>query len=113
MSARHPYPWSISDVDANGFRPVFDANGWFVASVIDDEDAAHEIVDAVNNADSWRDAYIKARTERNALLLERDRLAILVGRLADNLELFHIVGERDRALLREAKAALKRKEKRP
>jgi len=106
MSARHPYPWSISDVDANGFRPVFDANGWFVASVIDDEEAAHELVDAFN-ARATHLAALKAAQE------ERDRLAILVGRLADNLERFHIVGERDRALLREARAALKRKGKRP
>lgn len=106
MSARHPYPWSLCDVDANGFRPVFDGNGWFVASVVDDEEAAHELVDAFN-ARATHFAELKAATE------ERDRLAILVGRLADNLQRYHIVGERDRALLREARAALKRKGKRP
>ena len=102
MSARHPYPWSLCGVDANGFRPVFDGNGWFVASVVDDEEAAHELVDAFN-ARATHFAELKAATD------ERDRLAILVGRLADNLRRFHIVGERDRALLREARAALKRK----
>lgn len=105
MSARHPYPWSLCGVDANGFRPVFDGNGWFVASVVDDEEAAHELVDAFN-ARATHFAELKAATE------ERDRLAILVGRLADNLERFHIVGKRDRDLLREARAALKRKGKR-
>ena len=102
MSARHPYPWSLCDVDANGFRPVFDSNGWFVASVVDDEEAAHELVDAFN-ARATHFAELKAATE------ESDRLRVLVGRLADNLERFHIVGERDRDLLCEARAALKRK----
>lgn len=59
-----------------------------------------------------------AVTEANARLIVdavngRDRLLDLVRRLADNLERFHIVGERDRDLLREARAALKRKGKRP
>lgn len=98
MSARHPTPWRAEGRD-NGkrgrlrreFWSVIDSNGFFVAEGLD-ERTAREIVDAVN---------------------ERDRLAILVGRLADNLERFHIVGERDRALLREARAAIKRKGKRP
>lgn len=47
--------------------------------------------------------------ENNRFRDERDRLTILVGRLVDNLERYHLVGERDRALLREARAALKRK----
>lgn len=106
MSARHPYPWSLCNVDANGFRPVFDGNGLFVASVVDDEETAHELVDGFNA----RATHLAARL---AAQEERDRLAILVGRLADNLERFHIVGERDRDLLREARAALKRKGKRP
>ncbi len=106
MSARHPSPWNLCDVDANGFRPVFDGNDWFVASVVDDEETAHELVDAYNERATHL-AALKAAQD------ERDRLASLVGRLADNLERFHIVGERDRALLREARAALKRKGKRP
>lgn len=105
MSARHPAPWSLCDVDGNGFRPVFDGYGRFVASVVDDEEAALELVDAFNARATHLAALLAAQEER-------DRLAILVGRLADNLERFHIVGERDRALLREARAALKRKGKR-
>ena len=105
MSTRHPAPWSLCDVDANGFRPVFDGNGWFVASVVDDEEAAHELVDGFNARATHLVALLAAQEER-------DRLAILVGRLVDNLERFHIVGERDRDLLREARAALKRKGKR-
>lgn len=106
MSARHPAPWNLCDVDANGFRPIFDGNGRFVASVVDDEEAALELVDAFNARATHLAALMAAQEER-------DRLAILVGRLADNLERYHIVGERDRALLREARAALKRKGNRP
>lgn len=63
------------------------------------------IVDSVNNADSWRDAYITARTERNAFLLERDRLRDIVRRLVNqfgNLTSY----EDDAAILREARAAI-------
>jgi len=106
MSAHHPPSWYVGDRDRNGFLYVFDGNGSFVASLVDDEEAAHELVDAFN-VRATHLAALKAAQE------ERDRLAILVGRLTDNLERFHIVGERDRALLREARAALKRKGKRP
>lgn len=41
-----------------------------------------------------------------ALKAERDRLRGLVARLADNLSRYHLVGERERALLREARAAV-------
>ena len=96
MSARHPTPWraegqGIHDRLRSEYWSVIDSNGFFVAEGLD-EQTAREIVDAVN---------------------ARDRLAILVGRLADNLERYHIVGERDRDLLREARAALKMKGKRP
>lgn len=96
MSARHPTPWraegqGIHDRLRSEYWAVLDRNGIFVMDALD-ETTAREIVDAVN---------------------ERDRLAILVGRLADNLERYHIVGERDRDLLREARAALKREGKRP
>jgi hypothetical protein len=37
---------------------------------------------------------------------ERDRLRDIVRRLADNLSRYHLVGERERALLREARAAI-------
>jgi len=122
MSAQHSTPWCAEERN-NGRRgrlrrewwAVLDRNGFFVAEGLD-ETTAREIVSAENELDrlnedieSWRRGYIKARTERNAYLLDRDRLLDLVRRLADDLERFHIVGERDRALLREARAALKRK----
>lgn len=54
---------------------------------------ARLIVDAVNERDrlnedieSWRRGYIKARTERNAFLGQRDRLRDIVRRLADMAE---------------------------
>lgn len=37
---------------------------------------------------------------------ERDLLRDIVRRLADDIERYHLVGERDRALLREARSAL-------
>lgn len=41
-----------------------------------------------------------------ALREERDRLRDIVRRLADNLSRYHLVGVRERALLREAREAL-------
>lgn len=37
---------------------------------------------------------------------ENNRLRDLVRRMSDNLARYHLVGERDRALLREARAAI-------
>ena len=42
----------------------------------------------------------------DALENERDRLRDIVRRLADNLSRYHLVGERESALLREARAAI-------
>lgn len=119
MSAQHPTPWraegqGIHDRLRHEYWAVLDRRGIFVMDALD-ETTACEIVDAVNR----RTALAAAEPSTRLWLAEqpcdecRDRLAILVGRLADNLERFHIVGERDRDLLREARAALKRKGKRP
>lgn len=75
-----PLPWHT----ANFINGIEDANNGKVAANLRDEDAAL-IVDAVN---------------------ERDRLRDIVKRMEDNLARYHLIGERDRALLREARAAL-------
>lgn len=84
MTNEHsPRPWRITHPGE-----IEDANGKLLYNLRDcigggvDEANAALIVNAVNNADSWRDAYIKARTERNAFLLERDRLRDIVKRIA-------------------------------
>lgn len=41
-----------------------------------------------------------------AAVNERDRLRDIVRRMEDNLARYHLIGERDRALLREARAAI-------
>lgn len=41
-----------------------------------------------------------------ALREERDRLRDIVRRLANNISRYHLVGEREAALLREARAAI-------
>ena len=58
------------------------------------------IVAAVNFYDRTVDKQLAA------LLDERDRLRDIVRRLADNISRYHLVGERERALLREARAAI-------
>lgn len=116
MSGRHPTPWRAEGRE-NGrrgrlrreFWAVLDRNEFFVAEGLD-ERTAREIVDAANERDSWRRGYIKARTERNAFLLERDRLRDLVGRLAQRIQFARLAdpnpGGED-PLLREAAAALR------
>lgn len=113
MSAEEasPRPWSVVDPHyEDAGVEIFDAEGARVCYDLITADAAL-IVDAVNNADSWRKAYIKARTERNAFLLERDRLRDLVGRLAQRIQFARLAdpnpGGED-PLLREAAAACKR-----
>ena len=71
-SAPSPRPWRIPEV---GLIPteIWSTDGAIVARGVSPLNAAL-IVDAVNNADSWRSAYINARTERNAFLLEREQL---------------------------------------
>lgn len=57
----------------------------------------------------WR----KAADERDLLRDQCDRLRGVVQRLADNLRRFHINGERDTALLHEARAVLAATEAQP
>ena len=98
-----PRPWRLDDSDT-----IRDANGCVVVSALNPcgRKTRRLIVEAVNDEVSWRDGYIKARTERNAFLGQCDRLRDLARRLADNLANYHIVGERERALLREARTAI-------
>lgn len=116
--AAHPGPWrlDLDEIACFTDRPILDANGEPV--VITDSgvyppgpETARFIVDAVNNADSWRKGYIKARTERNAFLLERDRLRDLVGKLAQRIQFARLAdpnpGGED-PLLREAAAVCKK-----
>ena len=49
----------------------------------------------------------EAGKQREAATEARDTLAVVAEHLADNLERYHILGERDRTLLREARAVLK------
>ena len=57
----------------------------------------------------WR----RAADERDLLRDQCDRLRGVVRRLADNLRRFHINGERDTALLHEARAILAETETQP
>jgi len=59
--------------------------------------------DGVSVCTAWREADAALIV---AAVNERDRLRDLVRRLADDIERYHLVGERDRALLREARAAI-------
>lgn len=76
-----PRPWRV---EPNARRIFVDANGRYVGSCFVGA-ASALVVDAVN---------------------DRDRLSDLVRRLADNISRYHLVGERERAMLREARAAI-------
>ena len=92
MSAKHPTPWRVV---ADAIHPttkatIFDDNGEPILPYVNGygvlyPHTAEFIVEAVN---------------------ERDRLRDLVRGLADNLRRFHITGDRDKALLREAREAI-------
>ena len=91
MSAKYPTPWTIEDGD-NGKRGklrrewtnILDARGVYVVDGMDCA-TAREIAEAVNGRAALRD---------------------LVRRFADNLRRRHILGERDNALLKEAREVL-------
>lgn len=91
MSAKHPTPWTIEDGD-NGkhgkarleWANILDAHGVYVDNGID-RATAREIAEAANGRAALRD---------------------MVRRLADNLRRYHINGERDNALLNEAREVL-------
>lgn len=89
-----PRPWRVID-KPNGQLVLYTSiieccDGRKVAFVCRSADAAL-IVDAVNNEDSWRRGYIKARTERNAFLLERDRLRDIVRKTLDAIDALYTV----------------------
>ena len=100
-----PRPWRFVDPFDDGFPVVRDANERQVATLdgatpdLNEANAAL-IVDAVNFYDRTVDKQLVA------LLDERDRLRDIVRRLANNISRYHLVGERERALLREARAAI-------
>lgn len=106
-----PRPWRVNSVTGGH---ISDANGNPVCFCVGSNcgERAALIVDAVNNADSWRSACIKARTERNAFLLERDRLRDIVRRLL-MLRRGDIVVPMDmeKKILAEARAAIGEDEK--
>lgn len=103
--AAHPGPWRYEPDEVACFtdEPILDANGEPV--VITDSgvyppgpETARFIVDAVNERDrliedieSWRRGYIKARTERNACLLERDRLRDIVRKTLHAIDALYTV----------------------
>lgn len=101
-----PRPWSIRPhlPDAH-FEAIADAEGRTVGTATLPEDAAL-IVRAVNGREDLLKAREMLQAECRGLAAEADRMADLVRRLADNLERFHIHGDRDNALLREARKAL-------
>lgn len=96
-----PRPWRAEPM----FNGVADARGEKVAANIRPADAAL-IVEAVNRIEETKALSIKLYDPIRRAENERDRLRDVVRRLADNLSRYHLVGERERALLREARAAL-------
>jgi hypothetical protein len=89
-----PRPWRVEENVVGWSSFIVDANGNSVASCrgggpTEQQEKAEAIA-----------ALIVAAVN------ERDRLRDLVRRLADDIERYHLVGERDRALLREARAAI-------
>jgi hypothetical protein len=91
MSAKHPTPWTVINCN-NGARGkwfhewgnILDDNGIFIVDGMDLA-TAREIAEAVNGRAVLRD---------------------MVRRLADNLRRYHINGDRDTALLKEAREVL-------
>lgn len=95
-----PRPWSlfVHDEQGGGDGEVsICAEGEWIATMNQRRSSAKAdaalICDAVNERDrlnedieSWRRGYIKARTERNACLLERDRLRADLRSLADEFD---------------------------
>lgn len=92
-----PRPWRIPEV---GLVPteIWSADGTLVARGVSGLNASL-ICDAVNGRDRLAADEARYRTDNVVL---RD----MVRRLADNLANYHIVGERERALLREAREAI-------
>ncbi len=95
-----PRPWHVEESIGGWKSCVADANGNFVASCwgrgpTEQQEKAESIaaliMDAVNNEDSWRRGYIKARTERNAFLLERDRLRDIVRKTLGAIDALYTV----------------------
>ena len=97
-----PRPWRLEG------EAIRDAEGGVVVSALNPANMETRalIVRAVNGRDDLLKAREMLQAECRGLAAEADRMADLVRRLADNLERFHIHGDRDNALLREARKAL-------
>lgn len=97
-----PRPWRLEG------EAIRDADGGVVVSALNPANMETRalIVRAVNGRDDLLKAREMLQAECRGLAAEADRMADLVRRLADNLERFHIHGDRDNALLREARKAL-------
>ena len=97
-----PRPWRLEG------EAIRDAEGGVVVSALNPANMETRalIVRAVNGRDDLLKAREVLQAECRGLAAEADRMADLVRRLADNLERFHIHGDRDNALLREARKAL-------
>ena len=97
-----PRPWRLEG------EAIRDADGGVVVSALNPANMETRalIVRAVNGREDLLKAREMLQAECRGLAAEADRMADLVRRLADNLERFHIHGDRDNALLREARKAL-------
>ena len=95
-------PWRLEG------EAIRDAEGGVVVSALNPANMETRalIVRAVNGREDLLKAREMLQAECRGLAAEADRMADLVRRLADNLERFHIHGDRDNALLREARKAL-------
>lgn len=103
-----PRPWRVNGhtIEANdpdGLWLQNEKTGWGVVANLPSCPKSRM---SKKNRATW-DAVVEA----NAALIvaavnERDKLRDIVRRLADNLNGYHLVGERERALLREARAAI-------
>ena len=121
MDKHSPLPWAVrAHLPDAHFDVVADAAGNTVGTATRPADAdlivaaVNGLADALSHADDCARAAAAehsarardvedAQREANA---RADRLRDLVRRLADNLRRYHILGDRDNALLREAREAL-------
>lgn len=106
--------------DSGAYPPDLDTCREIVEAV-NERDRLREELDSVNaqlnwhkrqleavradaeSEERWANQYFEQAQRAEA---ERDRILDLVRRLADNLRRYHILGDRDNALLREAREAL-------
>jgi len=97
-----PRPWRLEG------EAIRDREGGVVMSAINPANMETRalIVRAVNERDTIINAHVILSGEVRELAAEAEKLKDLVKRLAHNLEHYHLTGDRERALLREAKEAI-------